>query len=50
MRTVAKADRIVVLKDGLVAEQGSPRELYESNGIYRHMVDLQTQSQKWTLS
>ena len=50
MRTVAKADRIVVLRDGLVAEQGSPRELYESNGIYRHMVDLQTQSQKWTLS
>lgn len=46
MRTVAKADRIVVLKDGLVAEQGSPKELYERNGIYRHMVDLQSQSQK----
>lgn len=50
MRTVAKADRIIVLKDGLVAEQGSPKELYERNGIYRHMHDLQSQSQDWTLS
>ncbi len=50
MRTVAKADRIIVLKDGLVAEQGSPKELYERNGIYRHMNDLQSQSQDWTLS
>lgn len=50
MRTVAKADRIIVLKDGLVAEQGSPKELYERNGIYRHMHDLQNQSQDWTLS
>jgi ATP-binding cassette subfamily B protein len=50
MRTVAKADRIIVLKDGLVAEQGSPKELYERNGIYRHMNDLQSQSQNWTLS
>ncbi|WP_313075736.1 ABC transporter ATP-binding protein [Lacrimispora sp.] len=50
MRTVAKADRIIVLKDGRVAEQGSPMELYERNGIYRHMHDLQSQSQDWTLS
>jgi ATP-binding cassette subfamily B protein IrtB len=50
MRTVAKADRIVVLKDGLVAEQGSPKELYERKGIYRHMLDLQSQSQSWTIS
>ena len=50
MRTVAKADRIVVLKDGIVAEQGSPEELYEKGGIYRHMTQLQNQSQNWTLS
>ncbi|WP_143319446.1 ABC transporter ATP-binding protein [Clostridium sp. HBUAS56010] len=49
MRTVAKADWIVVLKDGLVAEQGSPSALYENDGIYRHMVELQNQSQNWTL-
>ena len=50
MRTVANADQIVVLKDGIVAEQGSPEELYERGGIYRHMTQLQQQSQNWTLS
>ncbi|MEY8353644.1 ABC transporter ATP-binding protein [Lachnospiraceae bacterium 54-53] len=50
MRTVAGADHIVVLKDGLVAEQGSPRELFEKGGIYRHMAELQNQSRNWTLS
>ena len=49
MRTVAKADRIVVLKDGIVAEQGSPEELFERGGIYRHMTLLQNESQNWTL-
>ena len=29
MRTVSGADKIVVLKDGLVSEQGSPEELYK---------------------
>ncbi len=41
MRTVAGADKIVVLADGVVAEQGSPDELYAKGGIYAHMVDLQ---------
>ena len=49
MRTVAGADKIVVLSDGVVAEQGSPSELYAQNGIYTHMADLQTQGQNWTI-
>ena len=49
MRTVAGADQIVVLADGCVAEQGAPDALYRKNGIYTHMVDLQRDSQKWTL-
>ena len=49
MRTVAGADQIVVLKDGIVAEQGSPKELYAKGGIYAHMVDLQAQGQRWTI-
>lgn len=49
MRTVAGADKIVVLSDGVVAEQGSPKELYEKNGIYTHMADLQTKGQAWTI-
>ena len=49
MRTVAGADKIVVLKDGVVAEQGSPAELYAQNGLYTHMANLQTDSQNWTI-
>ena len=49
MRTVAGADKIVVMKDGAVAEQGAPGELYAKNGLYTHMVNLQTASRNWTL-
>ena len=49
MRTVAGADKIVVLKDGVVAEQGSPDELYRRGGIYRHMFNLQSDSGKWKI-
>ena len=49
MRTVAGADKIVVLADGVVVEQGSPAELYKKNGIYTHMVDIQAKSQEWKI-
>ena len=49
MRTVAGADKIVVLADGVVAEQGKPSELYNKNGIYARMVDLQSASGKWKI-
>ena len=49
MRTVAGADKVVVLKDGIVAEQGRPDELYARKGLYTHMVDLQSASQNWTI-
>jgi len=48
MRTVAGADKIIVLAEGKAAEQGTPDELYQKNGIYTHMVRLQTESQLWT--
>lgn len=49
MRTVADADKIVVLKDGVVAEQGSPAELAKKNGIYQHMMETQMQAAGWKL-
>lgn len=49
MRTVAGADKIVVLADGTVAEQGNSDTLIEKNGIYARMVKLQTQIQNWTM-
>ena len=47
MRTVDGVDKIVVLKDGVVAESGTPKELKEADGIYRHMVELQLQTEQW---
>ena len=50
MRTVAGADHIVVLDNGHIVEQGSPSELMEKNGIYRRMVDLQSESAQWKMN
>ena len=47
MRTVSGADKVVVLADGVVAEQGSPSELMDTGKIYSHMVELQAMSQEW---
>ena len=49
MRTVAEADKIVVLKDGVVAEIGMPKELGEKGGIYQHMAAVQMQAAGWQL-
>ena len=49
MRTVAGADHIVVLEDGHVAQQGAPAELLEQGGLYRRMVELQSESAQWRL-
>ncbi len=50
MRTVEAADKIVVLSDGKVAEEGSPAELMAKGGLYRRMVELQRQSSQWRLA
>ena len=50
MRTVAGADKIVVLSDGMGAEEGDPDTLLQQDGIYTRMVKLQTESQNWTLA
>jgi ATP-binding cassette, subfamily B, bacterial IrtB/YbtQ len=49
MRTVAGADKIVVLSDGVVSEQGTPEKLLNKNGIFKRMADLQLQGQNWTV-
>ena len=41
MRTVSGADKIVVLEDGIVKEQGRPKDLIKNNGTYAKMVKLQ---------
>ena len=50
MRTVEAADNIIVLSDGVVAENGTHEELMKENGLYHRLVDLQTASANWKLS
>lgn len=49
MRTVSGADKVVVLSEGRVAEQGRPDELMDTGSIYSHMVKLQRISQDWRI-
>ena len=49
MRTIANADKIVVLDDGNIVEQGSPDELIANDGLFKKMVDLQNLSGEWQI-
>ncbi|MBQ7505792.1 MAG: ABC transporter ATP-binding protein [Lachnospiraceae bacterium] len=49
MRTIANADYIVVLKDGVVAEQGTPDFLSGYDSIYSRMTKQQQISQSWRM-
>lgn len=49
MRTVAGADKIVVLKDGKTDECGTPAELTTSGGFYKKMIELQQGALNWNL-
>ena len=46
----AKHADIVVLENGHVAQQGTPAELMEQGGLYRRMVELQSESARWKLN
>ena len=50
MRTVDGADKIVVLKNGKVAESDTPAKLREANGIYSHMIAVQMQTENWKMA
>ncbi|MEE5993256.1 MAG: ABC transporter ATP-binding protein [Oscillospiraceae bacterium] len=49
MRTVAGADKIVVLSDGIVKESGKPSELLQKNGIFAQMMKTQNAGQNWSI-
>lgn len=49
MRTVLSANKIVVLDEGRVVEQGSPDELLAADGLFARMVRLQRESADWVL-
>ena len=50
MRTVSGADKIVVLKDGKVSEEGRPEELLkDENSLFRHMAQLRSINASWSV-
>ena len=50
MRTVENADKIVVLSEGVVVEEGSPAQLLaRKDGVFAHMHELQSASAQWSL-
>ena len=50
MRTVEAADKIVVLTEGQVVEEGSPAErLARENGVFQRMAQLQSASAGWSI-
>ncbi len=50
MRTVEAADKIVVLAEGSVTEEGSPAELFSrADSMFRRMTELQTASAGWSI-
>ena len=50
MRTIMGADKIFVLKNGSIAQEGNHNELMSIEGEYKTMVNLQTQSANWKLA
>ena len=50
MRTIAGADHIVVLENGMVKEQGTPEELMQKEGVFYKMANLQKESSLWKLN
>lgn len=49
MRTVLQADRIVVLSEGEIIENDSPEKLLKVESEFKHMVDLQRESESWAI-
>ena len=50
LKTVVNADKIIVLEDGRVAQQGTHDELLKSKGLYTHLWELQQQVGGWKIT
>jgi ATP-binding cassette subfamily B protein len=43
LSTLRKADKLIILDRGEITEQGSHNELMDNNGLYKRLVDLQSE-------
>lgn len=49
LKTVRNADKIIVMENGQIAEQGTHRQLLEQNGRYADFIGMREQSIGWKL-
>jgi len=49
LKTIAGADKIIVLDDGRLAEQGTHQELIDKNGLYNKLFTIQQESLGWSV-
>lgn len=49
MRTIEKADHVIYLKDGQIAEEGTPEELLKKDGYYKKVLSLQKGGENWSI-
>ncbi|MFI3115708.1 MAG: ABC transporter ATP-binding protein [Clostridia bacterium] len=49
LKTVEKADQIVVLNHGEISQRGTHTELINTEGIYKNFIDIRKQAIGWTL-
>ena len=49
LRSIAECDKIVVLKNGSIEEQGKHEELMLRDGLYKKLYSLQNESMEWTV-
>jgi ATP-binding cassette subfamily B protein len=50
LRTIVKADNIIVLDKGKAAEQGTHGELLQKGGLYAKLWDLQQKTSGWKIT
>ena len=49
LKTIKDADRIIVLEDGRIKEEGTHDELIKKKGLYAHLWDIQENTSGWKL-
>ena len=49
LKTIAGADKIIVLDEGKIAEQGTHQELIAQNGLYKKLFTIQQESLGWSV-
>ena len=49
LRSIVECDKIVVLKEGYLVEEGTHNELLRRSGLYHRLYSLQNESMDWTV-